>query len=345
METKTKAGKNQPEAHHKVNHFSLDIQVCDFNLAGAVTVTITVEKTEKEEAMIDNVTGHFNDRKAIENSVFKDDSRNPIAKVGYNDGDIKNKLVNIENITIKATQKYTEIQGSLHSYFNAKNGLGAINYNDFPFIHIQEAICMLEEEIRYPASLINLTNYEFGFNLETKCTPSQLIDLITMFKYLPPCENFRERKKWYKQFRHENFLLKAYDKGLQFGLDKNLLRLEIGYRSKDLFNKFGVITLDDLRNKDCYRLMFDDFIERFDKDLMIIDDYSSLEKVGNARHIAMYVYNNPLFWSDLKNCTKTNEVNNQKKNMKNVMNKYELETTKKYIRDLLYEKFYTLLDS
>lgn len=296
--------------------------------------------------MIDNVTGRFSSRNIVEKSIFQNELLSPMGRVNLKDGDIGTRTVNLENISIKSTNTYTEFKGSLQSFYNAKKGLGACNYNDFSFSQINEAITMLEIELKCSANSIYLTNYEYGFNLRTEAKPSKLInESFLMYKLSYPCECFKDKKKVYKQFRYENFLFKVYDKGLEYNLRNNILRIEIGYRSKDLFSKFGVTTLADLRSRECYLNMSNDFLDRFDKHLLIIDDYKIIEKTGTARHISIFVFTNPLFWDLLRKNSQTDEVSNQRKNLKMLIENYNLDSCKQYIRGLLVDKFDTLLNS
>lgn len=296
--------------------------------------------------MTDNITGRFSNRKAVDDNIFQSDLFDPTLRVKSNGGEIKGRSLNLENMCIKSTNTYDELKGSIHSFYNAINGMGIQNYNDFPLSSINNAISELEERIKIHASQIILTNFEQGLNLEPIFAASELVtESFLMFKFLPPCENYNISDKVYKKFMHDQFGLKSYNKALEYKLKANIFRIEMIYRTKKLFNKFGVSSLDDLRKKDCHVKMFDDFMERYDNDLLFIDSYKGTDAMGGIRNVIMAALTNPSLWADLKKNSKANEFNIYKKQLYEWIEEYGLDSRKKYIKNLLIDKFYTLLES
>lgn len=296
--------------------------------------------------MTDNITGRFSNRKAVDDNIFQSDLFDPTLRVKSNGGEIKGRSLSLENMCIKSTNTYDELKGSIHSFYNAINGMGIQNYNDFSLSSTNEAISELEERIKIHASQIILTNFEEGLNIDPVFATSGLVtDSFLMFKFLPPCENYNDRKKVYKKFMHEQFGLKVYDKALEYKLIENMLRIEIVYRTKKLFNQFGVYSLDDLRKKDCHVKMFDDFMERYDNDLLFIDSYKGTDEMGGIKNVTMAALTNPSLWADFKKNSKANEFNIYKKQLNEWIEEYGLDSRKKYIKNLMIDKFYTLLES
>src|SRR5690606_35157536 len=88
---------------------------------------------------------------------------------------------------------------------------------------------------------------EFGFNLEV---PFDVDDFIIndciMMDYKSHSKFEQTEEKTLKEFSKCYYKIKIYNKGKQFGLQHNLLRIEIKYLDKRAFNNLGIYSVQDL---------------------------------------------------------------------------------------------------
>lgn len=298
--------------------------------------------------MIDNITGHIVTREIIQSNIIENPLFDPSANIQYLDGIIRTRYANIDNLTIRDTRTFTELKGSLHTYCNIINGQGNQNWNEFSFNRILDSIGLIENNLGCYAKDIRLTNYEFGLNLKLEFDPTLfLTNTVIFYKYLAPCEDHKNNKSMKMlKFIYEEFIQKMYDKSKQYSLHTNILRLEMVYRTKDLFNEFGIITLDDLRRKDCYVKMFDDYMNRFDRDFLIVDHFNGTISTTDDERMQISQYTNPAFWINLKaQKVSYSKIYDYRDELNQLIQKYRLDSKKNYLRELLIENFHILLNS
>ena len=84
--------------------------------------------------------------------------------------------------------------------------------------------------------IIKAARWEIILNIEINKSPETLVRRnFFMHKYKGGSANNYQGKGELKQFSHDNFLIKVYDKGKQFELESNVLRFEIKF-IKLMFN-------------------------------------------------------------------------------------------------------------
>ena len=294
--------------------------------------------------MIDNITIRFKD-KVLADQIFKSKDDYDM-KVSRSGGEIKTSYCKIGNLRVRSTSTFTELTGSLHTFFNMKNKSIDGNYDDFSYTQIIKALDSLEEIFGCPLSEMRLINFEFGFNLVVPYDPTFLIEeKILLYKFRAPCINPQnEKNKKIKIFTQENYMIKIYDKSKESNLSHHVLRMEIVFRSKDLFNKMGIDTLSDLKNKDVYVNMFEYFMLAFEN-LIIIDCYCGTEEMSRDLRLLLSMYTNPTCWINLKkNGTKHKYLKHRMLFLEKIKD-YGLDSKKKELRALLNEKFVQLLNS
>lgn len=301
----------------------------------------------KEVLMIDNVTVRFPDRQIIESSVFQNPSLSQIANIDYQNGDVRTRYANVKNLTFRSTITFTEMHGSLHSFFNVIHRNEARNDDNFPLSHLIESIKLIEEMIKCPAKYIILTSLEFAFNLDLWMNATDfLTGSVILYKYKAPCEDHKNNKKMkILKFIYENFIQKLYDKAKQYSLDKYLLRMETVYK-KDIFANFGIFTLQDLCNKDCLIKVFEDYLKRFDRDYLILNSFNGNSNIPDSDRVKILQYTHLDFWTSL-NREKNNYagIYEYRDDFRMLIEMYELDSYKERLRKLLIDKFYTLLES
>lgn len=138
---------------------------------------------------------------------------------------------------------YCEIAGSLHKYFNS----GKHNYNDFTFNDLQSVINDLSKKFNINPETAILRNIEFGVNIFTPLTSSELLKNLVAYKNYEFGTLKVERKTVGKQIEQQRQKLKIYNKGRQYNLkDKNLSRFEVAIKKMESLKPYNIKTLSDL---------------------------------------------------------------------------------------------------
>ena len=229
------------------------------------------------------------------------------------------KKIKFETKKSKDSEKYySKLSGSIHYYFNE----GLHNYNDFGFTDIVE---VLDEIIdSFELSLDNeINNIEFGVNVKLPFEQSLILDKLVTHKGKSFSYETNNGKNYY-QCKHSQFLIKIYDKGLQFGLAENILRFEIKVIKMQYLHNNGIFIkhLKCLKNKAIYKplgcLLFKVFNE-----VLIDCENIDLNNLNEAEKINYLKSTNPNTW--------------KKRNRKNAKGQKQLQR--------LSEQYYKLINN
>ena len=300
--------------------------------------------------MIDYIKAHCNDRDALEGKLIENKafthvfSRN---ELGSDSNDTIYPLVApLENMQVRVTKCHSFISNSVHKYFNSINEFGLQNHSDFYYNEMVDSINHITQRIGFTPADFRLTILEFGLNISLDTCPSEIIDENIIFHSLKPPymdSSYKEDERL-KKFKHTNYEVKIYNKGLQFGLQENILRVEVKYTSCREFNKLGIYNLDDLFDKEKLVALYQDFAQRINE-MLIIDNWR-INKIGipQAKLALLSEYTNPQYWIDLKNRKSSSTVYRKKQDLERIINFYKLYRTKHWLIDELDSKFRLLID-
>ena len=169
---------------------------------------------------------------------------------------------------------FLKIKGSIHKYWNYLNTGQDYNYNDFNINSIEETIQLIKRKYNLSKNG-RLVNLEFGLNIETSFSPSEIIDKgILHLKGITHCKkNTYRGTGMFKEFGRYDYWIKIYDKGKQFKLNRYILRLEIKFKRNRAISKHNINSLNDLFNQDSLELLYS-CLRSHIEDLTIIDDIS-----------------------------------------------------------------------
>ncbi len=256
------------------------------------------------------------------------------------------KTAYYNNMFVKVTENQVSIEGSLHKYYNIIENFGKQNHNDFSYCDFKYALGYLQNTCPINNMETKVTNLEFGINIDIDLNPADLIDnYILMYDYKAPNRNEKFYGKGdYLEFKMSDYSIKIYNKSKQYSLkNRNILRVELKIvRSRYLKKHFGIYTLQDL-DKKRFKLLFEKLLEHFDK-LLIIDTLS-LNTPGRIDE--MILFQNGIshsYWKELTK-NKTYKVKNRFKNdFNSILRFHSLLKTKKKLRNLLIDKFETLMN-
>lgn len=158
-----------------------------------------------------------------------------------------------------------EFEGSLHKYFNG----GLQNHNDFNAHNVSSVVCDIEDKIKFDAYSTEINVLEFAVNIKTPFPPKLILDNLLVHKGEP----FKLVKRKYKNeshyyiCEHSQFIIKTYDKSLQYDLPYGVLRFEIRVGTMQFLRNKGINIryFADLLNLDIYEPLSKILIETFEQ--------------------------------------------------------------------------------
>lgn len=295
--------------------------------------------------MIDFVRINYKDKSEFEPYVSNSENFPQLFQVlECHSGEIQYPYkTNLGVMDVVIAERSGYVKNSLHKLYNDRNLNLDMNHDDFTY----SKLCA---SIQYLSGLpdvtqTGLTQLEFGLNINVD-TPAE--EIIRNNVIMHNCKGYNHNKKFkgkgeLKQYDRSNYIIKVYDKAKQYEIEENIFRFEIKFTRRDDFNNAGVFNLEDLKNRDKLTDLFKIFLIRFDE-MKIIDsftetsmellDYQKLIKFMNSKH-----------WEvDIKNMSDSTKARH-KRQFNQLINKYNLDSTKKELRRLFLEKFEYLINN
>lgn len=251
---------------------------------------------------------------------------------------------------LKLTEKSTYIKGSLHKLYNCYNKHGDQNYSDFHICQVWETLDIMCRELGINPELTKITNLEFGLNIQLNFDPQIFLDRnLIMFNFKDHSRNEKFGNKGdFKEFKRSDYSMKLYNKTKHFqelNPPQNLLRVEVKIIKSRVLAQLGIYSVMDLYHPDTYLRLMNFLMERFKK--LIILDTAVMESVFREGDLDFFKdFTNPNYWIDLENRYKGDKNKLYKKRLGCIktIEKLELDTTKKLVEGLLWEKFDSLTD-
>lgn len=295
--------------------------------------------------MIDFIKAYTSTKESLENKIKGYEDSETICSLDFGTGEIKYPCRRYyENIEVRITNISGIVRNSMHKYFNLKNGFGNNNYTDFYYPDIMTSFEQLQTDLDEDISDYKVTNLEFGLNIQTTLSPKSMLNnnfLMYNFDEFNQKDTFKG-KGMYKQYNRSEYYVKIYDKGLQYKLNYNLLRVEIKVTdSRLLKRKFGIETVKDIYDNDKLELMFNFLLECFDE-INIIDSLATQEIRGEEKTV-IELGKSPHYWREIKNSKSSSYYYDLRAKYNNLLRKYNLDTIKLELRDLLVAKFQSLI--
>lgn len=240
--------------------------------------------------------------------------------------------------------KWASVRGSIHKMFNISNGNGEQNHNDFTYSNFIDACEILEGKIP-KICLQQLNVLEIGVNIPVPCSPERIIDLNVLMHKEEPYNHDKEYNGdgKLKQYDYNEYVLKIYDKGKQYNLEKSILRFEIRFIKRRLLQKLGIDCLEDLKSKPKLERLSKLLLKRFDE-LVIIDNYSARKDITNKDAILLDRYANPIWWKRNSENYSYSQKYYRIKKLNVLINKYKLNSLKIVIRESLELKIGELIN-
>lgn len=253
------------------------------------------------------------------------------------------------NMCFKITKQRGEVYGSLHKLINNLLYSNNSNHNDFNPYLLEGAMYALQSYMGVESLPPNkLTNFEYGFNIELGESPFALIQESLLFYDLKKdsVDSRHKKNEIIKKFTFTDYEIKVYDKRAQYGLGKNIIRVEVKYTSAKILEKIGLTTLDDLLSLEIQDKLFQDYIHKINE-LTIIDCWNgctSLHQVTDTDRSKLEKFTNANYWAGLRRDKKYMDLNRKRKEFEKLVFKYCLDGRKKNLISSIIAKYQSMKD-
>lgn len=189
-------------------------------------------------------------------------------------------------ISIHNTDNRIILSGSIHAFYNN----GAHNHDQFSKSCLRRAVNRLSQFLKVEPDQMRILNLECGINLEGDLPVNKIIDFS--FQHLAKNRTSNIDCKWegkYIQFKHDDYIVKLYNKGLHYKLGKDILRVEVKHIRWDKFRFQGFETLKDVLELD-NKPLIDDLLHK----------WSSIVMFNPSNKERKHKYCNHIFWKELR---------------------------------------------
>lgn len=243
--------------------------------------------------------------------------------------------------------RYINMNGSFHKY---KNG-GKHNYDDFDINDLLGVITDLSKKFLINPYKAILHNLEFGVNVTLPFPVESFLNAIISYKGREYKKETFNNKGHLLRFEFDQYELKIYNKGLQYGLSENILRIEIKVIKMEYFNSktrsIGIQNFSDLLNTDKLKILSEYLLEAIN-DLLIYDNTINTEKIERKYDLELLLNGkNPKYWPELKGTKQSKTYYRQKASFKNLVTKLGTNNLQNQVHSLVTAKlnYITNIDS
>ncbi len=192
--------------------------------------------------------------------------------------------------------------GSLHVYFNQGNH----NANDFYYSNLLATLEDLKQRFNIGPETI-LGNVEFGINLSLPIHPEIFLNSLIIhrgkrFQDMNPPEWVKIPQEWQGvECIKDEFIIKIYNKGLQFKRPDNLLRIEIKAVKMRYFKTKGISiqTLGDLTKIENLRKLGEVLVSTIEE-CLFCDPSINGGKFTDKERLILSNGLRPKYWEELK---------------------------------------------
>lgn len=226
------------------------------------------------------------------------------------------------------------IKGSLHKYYNS----GEHNYNEFNLSQFVVVLNDLSESLGINPFLASLHNLEFGVNVILPFNTKEFIERIVSYKGKDFDKRIFKEEGYLYAYPMKHYILKIYDKGLQYKRPENVLRFEIAVKRMQFFknNSIPIKALSDLTKPNIYQQL-KGVLEEVFNDLVLFDPTALKHCKTTQEKEVLLKGSNPLYWVRLR---KNNPENFKKKRarFRELISIYGKDDQKQKVFDLISVK-------
>lgn len=144
----------------------------------------------------------------------------------------------------------TILHGSFHKYAH-----GGANWSDYTFTEFLATVADLCGTFDLDPHTLRLLQLEAGANVEPQLRTARMLQAIVCHRNGHPFAPMRSNRgaSLGIVMQRDQYAVKIYDKGRQFGLPADLLRIEVKFRKALPFQRLGIFTVNDLLNPDAWQ--------------------------------------------------------------------------------------------
>jgi hypothetical protein len=190
-------------------------------------------------------------------------------------------------ISISVPSNRTTISGSIHKFWNE----GKHNHNDFDEYAFLTALNNLCEWLGIMPENMAIKSLEYGVNIKFEYPVAKVLNHCLQHKRVDIEQGISSDKGKYHKAKHSQFILKLYDKGLQYKLHDNIMRIENKQTNWSPYRKLGIVTMKDFIQWDKLELV-ENLIEQWES--VVFYDFTS------AAYRNCKDYSNQNWWRELR---------------------------------------------
>ncbi len=267
----------------------------------------------------------------------------------------RTKSAKYKGLTFIAKDGRLFLKGSLHKYFN--NGLH--NYNDFHLSDLVNVVSEIGEAFTVDPAKILLENVEVGVNVRLPFPVERVLSSLVLHKGEPFFRFSNVGDGAGVECKHAQFYIKVYDKGAQYNVGDNLLRVEIKVVKMAYFQSqnIEIKTLSDLTHPNTLRAMGEALNSTIQEILFTDPSLLSLDSLPEKERLILAKGSVYSYWNSLNPVSTNYPKGNKDSAYKSKRKRYgrELERfekvlqkhqskTKETVATLVRDKFTDLLN-
>ena len=231
----------------------------------------------------------------------------------YSTGELREEKIVAEFKGMKFISLTTErlfVQGSIHKYHNFTKRITApnqktewqiakgFNGNIFNLIDLKESINHLCGIMGIKPNEAILRGFEYGLNISIENNPQSFLNALIQHK-ATPFGSEKDLNKYYRQSKHQRYIVKCYDKQIQYGLDKPIIRFENKQMKMQDLKTLNIQTLNDLTNPDKLDGLKNLLLKKWDE-VTLYDFTINKSKLSKTQKNQLKDLSNPREWAELK---------------------------------------------
>lgn len=202
-------------------------------------------------------------------------------------GEMRYKYAKYRNMQLRIYESGRIIlSGSLHRFFNR----GDHNHNDFSFDAFKAVLRQFERDLGVLPSDMRIISLEYGVNANSPICVMDCLNHLLFHKRNEFGVVKRNKRGVYIEVIHSCYRIKIYDKGSQYRLSNQLVRVEIKQTNWSEYRPLGIITLQDFIDTD-KQAFLDKLLSRW-KEMLFFDP--TIQNPGR-----WIKYRDPNFWRDI----------------------------------------------
>ena len=243
------------------------------------------------------------------------------------------KIAKYKNILIRVYDSgLVLITGSLHKYKN--NGIH--NYNTFFMYEVFDVIDEWQKLFGFDLKAVKIENIEFGVNITPPIPTKEIIKNIFSHKR-EPFKQIAHSNSDYKECKHQQFIIKTYDKAKQYNQKDPNFRIESKYLKMAELNRIGIYYLSDLLKPEIYTVLGQMLNDTW-KEVLFIDQTVFIEKLTLKQREDIKDWINPLYWQGLTEHRIKKKFNTEKDRYQKIVFEHS-ENIQAQISNLISEKW------